>query len=68
MGKKGKGESENVEYCPKCNSDEEFTPILYGYPSKEGEEMAKRGELLLGGCLFDESSPMHKCKKCGAVY
>ncbi|HOC77510.1 MAG TPA: hypothetical protein PLO36_02945 [Methanofastidiosum sp.] len=47
--------------CPKCGSDQTI-PILYGLPiSGEAE---KRGEVILGGCLLVNGSPIWHCKKC----
>lgn len=32
-------------------------PILYGYPTPEAMEAAKRGEIILGGCLVRPGQP-----------
>ena len=37
--------------CPNCRKDVLALPIVYGYPSPELEEQAKREEVILGGCM-----------------
>jgi hypothetical protein len=32
-------------------------PILYGYPTPEAMEAAKRGEIILGGCFVSPGQP-----------
>ncbi len=51
------------EKCPFCGKDT-VRPIGYGYPSWETREMAKRGELVLGGCVVDEFAPRWSCISC----
>jgi len=34
-----------------------MVPIVYGYPTAEGMEAAKRGEIILGGCLVRPGQP-----------
>ncbi|UCH79180.1 MAG: hypothetical protein JSU81_04330 [Candidatus Coatesbacteria bacterium] len=41
--------AEGPPACPKCGSDENVIPIVYGYPSEELFEAAERGEVALGG-------------------
>ena len=50
--------------CPNCASDV-VIPIIYGLPSPETEENAKKGEFVLGGCVVMEGSPNLHCKSCG---
>ncbi|MFI5324079.1 MAG: hypothetical protein ACHQ6U_11270 [Thermodesulfobacteriota bacterium] len=49
--------------CPYCNSDD-VIEIVYGLPADETVETAKRGEILLGGCVIEEGSPNLYCKSC----
>ena len=53
--------------CPKCGSTNSI-PIVYGKPSNEGLEKARRGEIVLGGCIITPNCPKHKCKECGNRY
>lgn len=60
--------------CPSCESDKTI-PIVYGLPNRlrrnEDEdyrdpfEAERRGELILGGCLYGDDYPNRKCKGCG---
>jgi hypothetical protein len=50
--------------CPKCGSVHAI-PILYGKTSLEMLEMAKRGEVDLGGCIVHSNAPAWKCLGCG---
>lgn len=34
-----------------------MVPILYGYPTPKAMEAAKRGEIILGGCLVSPGQP-----------
>ena len=49
--------------CPACGSLK-VAPIVYGLPSEELEEEAKRGNVVLGGCLVDEHNPEWACQTC----
>ena len=49
--------------CPNCGS-ERVTPIVYGLPSVQGMEAAKRGEVVLGGCMVYDLSPRWFCQAC----
>ena len=60
-------EDEQIPSCPRCHSAE-VTPILYGLPSAEGFAMVERGEVMLGGCVIDASSPKWACKSCGESF
>ena len=53
--------------CPKCGSTNSI-PIVYGKPSNEGLEKARRGEIVLGGCIITPNCPKHQCKECGNRY
>ena len=50
--------------CPSCGH-KTGVDILYGMPSKEAFEMAKRGECVLGGCCIDLEGPERECIACG---
>jgi hypothetical protein len=49
---------------PSCGS-EDTVPIVYGLPTRELEEAAGRGELVLGGCLVSFDAPNRACQNCG---
>ena len=52
--------------CPRCGSTD-ATPILYGYPSGEMADAAKRGEIELGGCIVWPEGPDFRCRDCHAL-
>ena len=56
--------SEQKTICPHCNSHS-GVDILYGYPTGEGFEKAKRGELAFGGCIIQSGQPNSCCLACG---
>jgi hypothetical protein len=37
--------------CSDCGATCEPLPVLFGYPSPEAFEAARRGEVELGGCM-----------------
>jgi len=47
--------------CPDCDSSE-WKPIIYGRPSEETLEDARRGEFVLGGGVFRD--PQRYCTAC----
>jgi len=49
---------------PKCteNHFDNIIPIVYGYPSKEMGEKAKKEKIYLGGCLTSDCDPNYYCK------
>jgi hypothetical protein len=47
--------------CPDCGSHS-ILPICYGFPGPEMAEAGKRGEIVLGGCIF--AAPSWYCKEC----
>lgn len=49
--------------CPECGSAD-VVPIVYGLPSPELIEEAKRGEVSLGGCCLTGNDPQWFCKAC----
>jgi hypothetical protein len=49
--------------CPGCHAHEAI-PILYGDPTREAEQAARRGELVLGGCCVMGEDPKWHCRAC----
>ena len=49
--------------CPHCGERVEPVPVMYGYPMPEAWEAAKRGELVIGGCVPD-FGPEAICPAC----
>ncbi len=47
--------------CPKCNSDK-VAYILYGLPTPEAMEEAKKGKWYLGGCILGDH--FYHCWNC----
>ncbi len=39
-------------------------PVLWGYPSPEALEQARRGEVILGGCEIGEPMYRRLCEEC----
>ncbi len=50
--------------CPRCGSTDTVR-IVYGYPTQEAVEAAKRDEIRLGGCLITGHDPTRQCRACG---
>ncbi len=61
-------EFEMEKICPKCKSKNTI-PILYTWPTVTHGEEAKKGNLILGGCLVSTSDKGGEidrhCKDCG---
>lgn len=57
----------DMPHCPNCNSAK-VIPVVYGYPGKELDEMAGRGEIILGGCCVNDSQPTCRCFACGHAW
>jgi len=56
--------------CPKCGSSR-VVPIAYGEPTRETEARARRGEVVLGGCLIElgpDGDPEWACRDCRARF
>lgn len=55
------------ETCPACRGKLTMIPIVYGYPSAELLERARKGEVILGGCFIYEGRPAFgiACLQCG---
>lgn len=58
-----RGSRERPTRCPRCGGAE-LVPIVYGLPSPELGERARRGEVALGGCCVGDSSPEFRCTLC----
>jgi hypothetical protein len=53
--------------CPKCGSTR-VGPIAYGEATAELEARARRGAVVLGGCLVGlgpDGDPVWACRACG---
>lgn len=50
--------------CPGCGGTGSV-PILFGMPARASFEAAKRGELVLGGCVVSDGAPTRACPDCG---
>ncbi len=53
--------------CPKCRAAK-LLPIMYGYPMEEALEGARRGEIMLGGCVVHGNDPQWGCAACGTRF
>jgi transposase-like protein len=53
--------------CPTCGSTTTI-PIVYGYPTGDAMERARRGEFALGGCISSADSPHWACTTCGSRF
>ena len=51
--------------CPACGSTE-VRPVIFGLPGPELAERARRGEVVLGGCMVMPDVD-GSCKACGHV-
>lgn len=49
--------------CPSCGS-RSVVRIAYGHPSEETQEAARRGVVVLGGCILAEDAPKWHCRRC----
>lgn len=50
--------------CPACGKPGSI-PIVYGYPTSETMERARRGEVALGGCIIMGGEPRQTlCPRC----
>lgn len=52
----------NYKSCSKCNSNSNVIPIIYGRPNTSLIDQSKRGEVKLGGCIFQDKKFF--CKSC----
>lgn len=55
--------NEPVIRCPHCGR--RGILILYGMPEGNAVvEQARRGELVIGGCIIEDDNPTHQCSRC----
>jgi hypothetical protein len=40
--------------------------VIYGMPLPELAEEARRGKVILGGCIVEENQPEWLCLRCGS--
>jgi|GEM_PF-495743 uncharacterized protein (DUF1810 family) len=50
--------------CEVCGENS-VVPVMYGLPTEEAFESARRGEIALGGCIIDFDNPTIACTSCG---
>jgi endogenous inhibitor of DNA gyrase (YacG/DUF329 family) len=53
--------------CPRCDTEVEPVPILYGYPTPEAMQEVEAGRISLGGCMVGDESPEFECPACGGA-
>ncbi len=56
-------ESDKPKICPSCGAHS-VVRIGYGEPDDVGAEAARRGAIVLGGCILPEYSPKWHCREC----
>ncbi len=54
---------EDAETCPQCGS-REVVPIIYGTPTEEEAEKARRGEVALADFVNWPEAPNKICRSC----
>jgi len=61
--------TERPDPCPSCGSAH-VLPIRYGMPTAETEAAARRGEVVLGGCMIGRpgGDPTWSCRACGQEF
>jgi hypothetical protein len=52
---------ESVKICPKNHTDK-LIPIVYGMPGEKLIKKAKKGKVMLGGCIVTDCDPKWYCK------
>jgi transcription initiation factor TFIIIB Brf1 subunit/transcription initiation factor TFIIB len=57
----------NPVVCDACGNVVVPVPIVYGYPTPETFAAAQAGELVLGGCVSDDTSAQLACALCENV-
>ena len=53
--------------CPVCGTNN-VIEIIYGYPTEEAIKEYEKGNIELGGCMFEGDEPNRKCKNCGTTW
>ena len=64
MDERSAGAPETESAAPSCDHGVPV-PIVYGFPSTEMFEASQRGDVALGGCVVEASSPTWRCTACG---
>ena len=59
--KRMKADKKKCEVC----GENSVVPVMYGLPTEEAFESARRGEIALGGCIVDFDNPTIACTSCG---
>ena len=54
--------------CKRCGNNQHMRRILYGYPGPDLSELARRGTIVLGGCMVGDKMPEWSCAGCGREY
>jgi hypothetical protein len=54
-----KAERHLGEVCEACGGD--VLPVLYGMPGPEMWEADERGEIILGGCMIEDTAVQCRC-------
>jgi hypothetical protein len=49
------------QVCPRCLLP--ATPIMYGFPTREGAELIHVGRVVSGGCVINSDSPTFACPR-----
>lgn len=52
--------------CPSCH-DSNMAPIIYGFPTPEMIDLARKDMVALGGLNFVPDGPTHYCYSCHEV-
>ncbi len=50
--------------CPKCRGTQ-LSRIVYGLPGPAGMDAARRGDVVVGGCITTPEGPTRQCRRCG---
>jgi hypothetical protein len=58
-------ESSIPPQCPKCNTNKDVIPIMYGLPDKKLIKMHDLGKIHHHGCEIGGDMPEWHCKSCG---
>lgn len=61
---KSKAKKVNGDLCKKC-FEFSVVRIVYGFPGPEAFELARKGEIFLGGCMITFGNPSLTCTACG---
>ena len=53
-----------VLYCDRCEHVRPTVEIVYGLPGEKLLASARRGEVVLGGCMVQDFAPVRACGTC----